>query len=398
MESRLLIKDVLLGDRMTNVLIAGNRFADLTAPRDAAADEVIEAEGMAILPPFYNTHTHAAMTLLRGYADDMPLDVWLRDYIWPREDKLTPDDIYEGSCLAIREMIKSGCVFFNDMYFEIGMTARAVDRMGVRACLGVTLMDAHPMALRSQKEAFLRDWKDPSGGRISLAVAPHAIYTAGPDTLRYAVDLARRAGVRLHIHLSETRQEVEDCLRDHGMRPVAYLDSLGLLGPDVIAAHCIWLEDDEIALMAKRGVTVAHCPCSNLKLGSGLFPYDRMIASGVRVTLGTDGCSSNNNLDMREEMKFAALLAKHQAGPSSLPASEALKWATVNGAAAFGIDAGEIAVGRLADAILVDLSSERFQPRYNLVSDWVYAADSSCVDTVICDGRILMRERELMAV
>ena len=396
MEHRLLIKDVLLGDRITNVLIAGKRFADLAAPRDAAAEEVIEADGFAILPPFYNTHTHAAMTLLRGYADDMPLDVWLRDYIWPREEQLTPDDIYEGSRLAIREMIKSGSVFFNDMYFEIGMTARAVEQMGVRACLGITLMDAHPIALRSEKEAFLRDWKDPTGGRINLSVAPHAIYTAGPDTLRYAAGLARRAGVRLHIHLSETRQEVEDCLRDHGMRPVPYLDSLGLLGPDVIAAHCLWLDDEEIALLARRGVTVSHCPCSNLKLGSGLFPYDRMIASGVRVTLGTDGCSSNNNLDMREEMKFAALLAKYQAGPDSLPAAAALRWATLNGAAAFGIDAGEIAVGRLADAILVDLSSERFQPRYNLVSDWVYAADSSCVDTVICDGRILMRGRELM--
>ena len=396
MKSRILIKDVLLHGQETNVLIAGNRFADLAAPRDAAADEVIEAEGMAILPPFYNTHTHAAMTLLRGYADDMPLDVWLQEYIWPREDKLTADDIYEGSRLAIREMIRSGSVFFNDMYFEIGMTARAVEQMGVRACLGITLMDAHPMALRQEKEAFLRGWQDPTGGRISLAVAPHAIYTAGTETLRYARELARRSGVRLHIHLSETLQEVEDCLRDHGMRPVPYLDSLGLLGPDVVAAHCIHLDDDEIALLARRGVTVSHCPCSNLKLGSGLFRYDRMIASGLRVTLGTDGCSSNNNLDMREEMKFAALLAKYQAGPATLPAAEVLRWATRNGAETFGIDAGEIAAGRLADAILVDLSSERFQPRYNLVSDWVYAADSSCVDTVICDGRILMRGRELM--
>lgn len=396
MNNSILIKNVLLNNGRTSILIEGKRFASLDASPDTEAAKVIDAEGKAILPPFYNTHTHAAMTLLRGYADDMPLDTWLKDYIWPKEDTLTPQDIYEGSVLAIREMIKSGTVFFNDMYFEVDQTIKAVSDMGVRACIGMTLMDSHPLALRAEKAEYIRSWQDPTGGRIGIAAAPHAIYTAGEETLNFAASIAREAGIPIHIHLSETMGEVEDCMRLHGMSPVKYLDSLGFLGPDVIAAHCVHLDAEDIAILAERGVTVAHCPCSNMKLGSGIFPYAAMIEAGVKVTIGTDGCSSNNNLDMREEMKFASLLAKCQGDPGCLPANLALHWATDAGAAAFGIDAGVIAEGKLADAILIDLGSERFQPLHNLVSDWVYAADSSCVDTVICDGRILMEGRKLL--
>ena len=394
MNDSILIKNVLLDGRNTNILIEGNRFARLDADPLTPAGEVIDGSGKAILPPFYNTHTHAAMTLLRGYADDMPLDTWLKDYIWPKEDSLTPEDIYEGSVLAIKEMIKSGTVFFNDMYFATDQTIRAVADMGVRACIGTTFMDAHPLALRTEKAAAIRAWQDPTGGRIGIAAAPHAVYTASEETLRFAASLAREAGIPLHIHIAETRSEVDDCLREHGMSPVKYLDSIGFLGPDVIAAHCVHVDKDDIAILARRGVTVSHCPCSNMKLGSGIFPYADMIEAGVKISLGTDGCSSNNNLDMREEMKFAALLSKCQGNPGLLPAPLALQWATEAGAKAFGIDAGVIAEGKLADAILVDLQNERFQPLHNLVSDWVYSADSSCVDTVICDGRILMKGRE----
>ena len=303
----LLIKNVLLKDRKTDILVADGRFKSLCAPEGTRADETLDAEGTAILPPFYNTHTHAAMSLLRGYADDMPLQKWLQDYIWPYENKMTAQDIREGSRLAVREMIRTGTVFFSDMYFEIDQTIAVVQEFGIRAAIGVTFVDSHSKSQQADKLDMLRHWVDPSGGLITLTVAPHAIYTVSPDLLVKCADTARSLGLKLHIHLSETRQEVEDCLRAHGTTPVRYLDSLGFLGPDVIAAHVVHVDEEEAAILASRGVTIAHCPCSNMKLASGIFPYKMLHEAGCRITLGTDGDSSNNNLDMREEMKFAAL-------------------------------------------------------------------------------------------
>lgn len=388
----LLIKNVLLKDRKTDILVADGRFKSLCAPEGTRADETLDAEGTAILPPFYNTHTHAAMSLLRGYADDMPLQKWLQDYIWPYENKMTAQDIREGSRLAVREMIRTGTVFFSDMYFEIDQTIAVVQEFGIRAAIGVTFVDSHSKSQQADKLDMLRHWVDPSGGLITLTVAPHAIYTVSPDLLVKCADTARSLGLKLHIHLSETRQEVEDCLRAHGTTPVRYLDSLGFLGPDVIAAHVVHVDEEEAAILASRGVTIAHCPCSNMKLASGIFPYKMLHEAGCRITLGTDGDSSNNNLDMREEMKFAALLAKVSSGdPEVLPAAEALEMATRSGAEAFGLDAGVIREGALADALLVRLDDERMQPCHNLVSNWVYAAGCSCIDCVICNGNIVMK-------
>lgn len=392
----LLIKDVRLDDRITDILIADGRFKSLEAPAGTVADKVIDASGMAILPPFYNTHTHAAMTLLRGYADDMPLHKWLQEYIWPYEDKLTPQDIREGSRLAVREMIKTGTVFFSDMYFDIEETVDVVRESGMRAAIGVTFVESHSKSQQAEKLEMLKHWTDPTGGRITLTVAPHAVYTVGPDLLVRCADTARSLGLKLHIHLCETRKEVDDCLAQHGMTPVRYLDSLGFLGPDVIAAHVVHVNPEEAAILAERGVTISHCPCSNLKLASGFFPYKLLKEAGCRITLGTDGASSNNNLDMREEMKFAALVSKACSGnPEVMPAAEAMDMACRQGAEAFGINAGVIAEGKLADAILVDLSDVRMQPCHHLLSNWVYAAGSSCIDTVICDGNILMEHHEL---
>ncbi|MBQ5481592.1 MAG: amidohydrolase [Bacteroidales bacterium] len=392
----LLIKDVRLDDRITDILIADGRFKSLEAPAGTVADKVIDASGMAILPPFYNTHTHAAMTLLRGYADDMPLHKWLQEYIWPYEDKLTPQDIREGSRLAVREMIKTGTVFFSDMYFDIEETVDVVRESGMRAAIGVTFVESHSKSQQAEKLELLKHWTDPTGGRITLTVAPHAVYTVGPDLLVRCADTARSLGLKLHIHLCETRKEVDDCLAEHGMTPVRYLDSLGFLGPDVIAAHVVHVDPEEAAILAERGVTISHCPCSNLKLASGFFPYKLLKEASCRITLGTDGASSNNNLDMREEMKFAALVSKACSGnPEVMPAAEAMDMACRQGAEAFGINAGVIAEGKLADAILVDLSDVRMQPCHHLLSNWVYAAGSSCIDTVICDGNILMEHHEL---
>ncbi len=385
----ILIKNVLLGTAKTNILIEGKRFKAFGVPADTPAETVLEADGKAILPAFYNTHNHAAMSLLRGYADDMNLQSWLQDYIWPYEDTLTADDIERGSRLAVDEMIRSGSVFFNDMYFDIERTIDVVDKAGTRACIGITVMEMHSKAVEEQKRAFVEQWQDPTGGRIQLAIAPHAIYTVGTQKLISSAEWARKAGVKLHIHVSETAEEVRNCLKEHGTTPVRYLDSIGFLGPDVVAAHCVHLDEEEWDIMAERGVTVAHCPCSNMKLGSGRFPYELAIKSGARITLATDGCSSNNNLDLREEMKFAALLAKCTGDPTLLPAEMVFEWATRNGAEAFGIDAGVIAEGKVADCILVDLSDPRMTPNHHLVSNWVYAASSGCIRTVICDGKIV---------
>ena len=387
--STLLIKNVTLNGEITNILIDGNRFKDLHAPAEMTADQVLDASGKAVLPALYNTHTHAAMTLMRGYADDMPLFTWLNDYIWPFEAKMTRQDIRKGSNIAVKEMVESGSVFFNDMYFEVEETIEEVMANGMRAAIGITVMENHSKAATEEKKRFVHEWKDPTGGRIQLVMAPHAIYTVGPEKLVETAAFARDNGLKIHIHLSETKGEYEDCLRDHGMTPTKYLDSLGVLGSDVIAAHCVHLTDEDIDILAERGVTISHCPCSNMKLNSGIFPYERLIKSGCRITLGTDGASSGNNLDLREAMKFAALLAKCYGTPETLPATEVFKWATVNGAEAFGIDAGVIAEGKLADCLLIDLNDVRMQPCYNLVSNFVYSADTSCISTVICDGRII---------
>ncbi|MBQ6822176.1 MAG: amidohydrolase [Bacteroidales bacterium] len=387
MDNSLLIKNVLLDGEKKTLLCRDGRFVSLDAAPGAEAARVIDAEGLAILPAFYNTHTHAAMTLMRGYGDDRPLHEWLEQWVWPYEDSLGAKDIRRGSEIAIREMISTGTVFFNDMYFFIDETIDLVKASGMRAAIGVTLMDNHPKALRDEKSALVRAWKDSE--RLLLTVAPHSVYTASKDTLQEAAKLARENGRKIHIHISETAKEVKECLAKTGMTPVRYLDSLGLLGPDVIAAHCVHVDKEEWDILAERGVTVSHCPCSNMKLGSGRFPYELAIASGARITLGTDGCSSNNNLDMREEMKTAALLAKVTGDAALLSAPQVLKWATRNGAEAFGYDAGEIARGRLADAILVDLGNPKMNPCHNLISNWVYAADSSCIKYVICNGKVL---------
>ena len=386
----ILVKDVLHEGRRTCILIRHDRFADLDAPADTPADRIIEAGGMAILPGFFNTHGHAAMTLLRGYADDRPLQQWLEEDVWPFESHLQPEDIRRGNELAIKEMTASGTTFFSDMYFDFEECVAAVEASGLRAAIGITLLDGHPKSQTEAIKDYIKNWTDPTHGRIQLVMAPHSVYTVSAERLKRAAIFARKHGLLLHIHLSETRKEVEDCIREHGTTPVRYLDKLGFLGQDVIAAHCVHVDAEEWKILARRGVTVAHCPCSNMKLGSGRFPYELALESGCRITLGTDGVSSNNNLDMREEMKFAALLAKLGGDASLLPAAEVFRWATKNGADFFGIDAGEIAVGKQADALLIDLAEPRMLPCHNLISNWVYAADTSCIRHVLCAGRVLL--------
>lgn len=385
----LLIRNVVHNGAKTNILVQNGRFADMNADFDNNADSIYDANGEAILPSFHNTHTHAAMSLLRGYADDMPLFTWLNDHIWPFEATMKPQDIYDGTRLAILEMIRTGTTFFCDMYWMSEESARAVEEMGVRAALGVTVMDMLGKEKIDAEFAKVEKFAGKSD-RVQLIVAPHAVYTAGPDLLKRCAAFSRELELPLTLHVSETAKEVEDCVKAYGATPVRWLDQLGLLNDKTVIAHCIHVDDEEIQILKDRRVVIAHNPCSNMKLGSGFFKSKPLIDAGCRITLGTDGACSNNNLDMREEMKFAALMAKCCYTTETLPAQQVLDWATINGAKAFGLDAGRIGVGALADAVFVDLNNVRLVPNHNLVSNWVYAADSSAISSVMCNGRLLM--------
>jgi 5-methylthioadenosine/S-adenosylhomocysteine deaminase len=356
----------------------------------------IDGRGLLLMPGLVNTHTHAAMTLLRGYADDMPLQEWLGTKIWPLEARLTGRDVYWGTRLACLEMIRSGTVAFNDMYFFMEEAARAVQEMGLRATLSHGFIDlgdpekrGKEMKATRELVSFVKGLGDP---RVQAAVGPHAPYTVSPEGLRWCADFAREQGIGIHVHLSETEQEVRDCLAAHGKRPAAHLDACGCLTERTVAAHCCWLDRDECALLAARGTSPSHNPTSNMKLAvNRAMPYPWMKEAGVNVTLGTDGCASNNSLDMFGAMKAAALLQKFAWNTqTTLPAPEVLHVATAAGGRALGIPSGRIAEGAPADLVLVNLKAPAMTPLFSEESNLVYAATGSSVDTVICDGRILM--------
>ena len=393
-----ILQSVWHDGRECDILINGVIFTKIgkrltPAERDGA--EVVDCKGFAIMPAFYNGHCHAAMTLLRGYADDMPLMKWLQEYIWPFEAKMRPRDIEIGTRLAILEMIKSGTVFFSDMYWHREYTMKVVEEMGIRATIGVTIAEniVSPEHIE-ENIRFLQNHSHESE-RVKIAAMPHAIYTVGEKLFRRCAEVARAEDLILHTHLSETQTEVADCLEANGCTPVELLDYWGVLGDNFVAAHCVHLTDSDMKLLADSGSTAILNPCSNLKLGSGIPQIVNMMEHGIRLGLGTDGASSNNNLDMHEEMKLASLLAKANGQAEALPASEALKMATINVAHAYGINAGAVAEGCLADALLIDLKNERLAPCHNLTSNWVYAADSNAIDSVICNGEFVMRNRHI---
>ncbi len=395
----ILIKNVLLGDEETDVYIEGNIFKRIGPSLEEEADEIIEGRGQAILPSFFNVHTHAAMTLLRGYADDMELHSWLENYIWPFEQKLTPQDVYWGTKLACLEMIKTGTTFFCDMYWHVREVARAVDEMGMRAALSSAYVDFNdPKRGEVFKKKNIQFFDSPpsTSPRVSFILGPHAIYTVSRDSLIWIRDFARERSLMINIHLAETRKEREECIRIRGCTPVRYLKEIGLLGENLICAHVIWVDDEEIEILKDHGVKIAHVPTSNMKLCSGPFRFNRFLQKGIMVGMGTDGCASNNNLDMMEEMKIASLRAKMtEEDPTAATAQEIFHCATRAGAMIFGINAGEIKEGMVADCILVDLDHPQMVPCHNLISNIVYAANGDVVTTCICDGKLLMRERKV---
>mgnify|MGYP000971262489 CR=1 FL=1 len=371
------------------------------ARRAIDADIIIDGSDRIAIPGMVNTHTHAAMTLLRGYADDMPLQEWLSEKIWPLEAHLTGDDVYAGTKLACLEMIRSGTVAFNDMYFYMERAADAVDEMGLRAALAYGFIDLGDAEKREAEiratEALTAHIKARGNPRIQAAVGPHSIYTVSPEGLRWCADFAREQGIGIHIHLSETGKEVDDCVAEYGRRPAVHLDECGCLTPRTVAAHCCWLDEAECRLLGERGTHASHNPASNMKLAvNRAMPYHWLKSSGANVCLGTDGCASNNSLDLLEEMKFAALLQKFAWNSQTLlPAHEAIAMATSAGAEALGIGPGTLSVGAPADIALLDARAACNTPLHNSDSNTVYACNGGAVMTVLCQGRILMHEREV---
>lgn len=367
------------------------------------AEETIAAEDMVALPGLVNCHTHAAMTLFRGYADDLPLRRWLEEKIWPLEGKLDKEDIYWGTQLALVEMIRSGTTTFADMYFHMEVVAQAVVEAGLRACLSqglIGMQDVLGLRLKAG-ESLAREWQGAGEGRITIMLGPHAPYTCAPDYLIKVAERAARLGVGLHIHLAETKQEVEEIRSKYGLPPVAHVAKLGLFQVPTLAAHCVHLTEEEIGILAQNEVGVAHCPESNLKLASGVAPVPALLAAGAVVGLGTDGAASNNNLDLLEETRTAALLAKGISGdPTALKAEEALAMATINGAKALKLekDIGSLEVGKKADIILLKTCGAHWQPRNEVVAHLVYSARGSDVDTVIVNGRVIMADGQLQTL
>ncbi len=410
----MLIKDVSLlksGQLLKNcdILIEGNRIAKIGRDlKDDSQDEsrseikgeskgeseadsgdkIIDGRGKLAVPGLVNAHTHLAMTLFRGYADDMALMPWLQEKIWPLEAKLTKEDIHWGVKLGCLEQIRLGITCYNDMYYFMDETAAATKQMGLRAFLSGVVFDSRP-EFKAEAESFIKKWK--GDDLIHPAVGPHAIYTCSKETMLWAREIAEKYDVLFHTHLSETRGEVAESLKTNDQSPVEYLDSLGILSPRVMAAHCVWLSDKDISILARRGANVAHCPVSNLKLAAGIAPLDRLMAAGVNVCMGADGASSNNNLDLFEEMKVAAIVQKNALSrPDVLKAEEVWRMGTENSYKAFGLDMG-LYEGALADLALIDLRRSWFTPETNIISHLIYGITGG-VNTTIVNGRVLMRD------
>jgi 5-methylthioadenosine/S-adenosylhomocysteine deaminase len=359
-------------------------------PRDG--DERIDAAGAALVPGLVNGHTHAAMTLFRGYGDDLPLMQWLEEKIWPLEARLEPEDVYWGTRLACLEMIHTGTVRFWDMYWHPDAAARAVEDAGLRATVAPPLIDGEK-GLASLREDALRSLDDLAarGDRIASALAPHSIYAVSEEGLGWIAETAAERELPVQIHLSETEAEVSDCVDEHGLRPAHYLDRLGLLGPRTLLAHGVWLDEGELELIAERGATIVTNPVANLKLAVGrVFPYRAARNAGVRVGLGTDGPGSNNSLDMFADLKTFALLQKNEAGdPAAVAAEEAWEIATGRRSPLLG-SSGILAPGEPADFLLLAADAPQLSLG-ELTAGLVYAAPAAAVETSVVAGRVLMR-------
>ncbi|OUJ18489.1 Cytosine deaminase related metal-dependent hydrolase [Methanonatronarchaeum thermophilum] len=363
----------------------------------------LDLDGSIVIPGLINTHTHLAMTLLRGVADDLPLDTWLEDYIWPLEGRLQSRHVYAGSLLGCLEMIKNGITFFADMYVEQNMVAKAVEETGLRAALsfGLVSINKDEQGVKEELEEGIEVYQKlagAAGGRVITTLGPHSPSTCSKDFLRKLRDSV--GDCLIQIHLAETQQEFDQVMEEHGVSPTELIHNVGLLNENTVCAHAVHLTQEDIDLIARSGATVSHNPTSNMKLASGVAPIPDLLEKDVTVALGTDGAASNNSLDLFGEMKLAALLHKSSnMDPTAVPAIEVLKMATINGAKAFGLEdsLGSIEVGKKADLTVIDSNSPNMTPKHNVVSNLVYSTTNREVETVIIDGEIVMKDREIQS-
>ena len=391
----LTVINALLDGQRTRVRVEDGLIAKLgprIRPREG--DEVIDAEEMAIVPGLVNGHTHAAMTLFRGHGDDLPLMRWLQEVIWPVEGRLEDEDVYWGTRLACAEMIRSGTVRFWDMYWHAGATARAVEDAGVRARIAAPLFDLGDAAASDGvPEMAARGLAEIGEPRelVTPAFGPHSIYSVSEGALRWIAEASAERELPIHIHLSETEDEVVQCVQEHGVRPAEYLDRVGALGPRTVLAHGVWLDESELALVAERGATVVTNPVANLKLAVGrVFPYRSARRHGIPIGIGTNGAGSNNSLDLLQDVKILALIQKHEArDPSVLPAEDAWHIATGQAAPLLGAS-GRIAEGEPADFLLVRSDTPELGIG-DFIASLIYAASGSVIDTTVVAGRVLMR-------
>jgi 5-methylthioadenosine/S-adenosylhomocysteine deaminase len=393
---------VLIG---TDIAIADDKILALgDVPANFTPDEIIEATDHVVMPGFFNAHTHSAITLIRGWADDLPFDRWLNERIWVSESALEEEDVYWGAALAAAEMIRSGTVGFADHYFYMDQVAKAVEEAGLRATLAWCVFGLGEEAeigtdLEGSIE-FVERWQGAAEGRIRTVLGPHAPYSCPPEFLAKVAQRAAKLGVGVHIHLSESEEQVENSLAKHGLTPVAHLESLGILDVPTIAAHCIYLTEEDKEILRQRQVNVVQCPGSHMKLGMGVTAVPELLARGINVALGTDSTASNNDLDMLQEALLASLMQKNYLrDPVALPGDNVLRLATQNGAQAMGFpESGVIAPGRAADLIIFDFDKPHLRPRHDLVSNIVYAARPSDVSHVMVAGRLLMRDGRLLTL
>ena len=359
----------------------------------------IDASGKVVMPGLINTHTHVAMALLRGISDDVPLMEWLEQHIWPIEGKMGYQEVYDGARLGILEMLMGGTTTFVDMYPYEEAIAEAAESAGIRAVVSPCPMDF-------RMEHFENDWRQVkkrfSGSRlVTMWMGPHAVYTLSGEHLQRSISLSKELGIGSHVHLAETQTEQDNCMAQHGMSPTEYLEKEGMFSTKTLAAHCVVMSDHDIEILARHGVSVAHNPQSNMKLASGIAPVRKMLDAGINVAIGTDGASSNNDLDMWEEMRTASLLQKVATmDPCAIPAYTALQMATVNGAKAIGREGklGILAAGAFADILLVDIEKAHLYPHTNLISELVYSTHASDVDTVIVNGKIVVKNRKCLSM
>ena len=403
---KIILGNIVNGGTASDILIENGKISRISAAdtqsdayaRHDDSTEVVDCTGKVAVPGFVNMHTHAGMSMMRGVGEDIAFHEWL-DRIWKIEADITPEYVYHATRMACLEMIKTGTTTFNDHYWYSPMAQKAAAELGLRSVHAYVICDKNDPEEAERQKIQCQEMYDISGNwpsNASFAIAIHAIYSVSEPMILWATDFARSHGLKIHIHVSETRKEVADCKAEHGgLSPVEYLDRLGVLGPDVIAAHTLWVSEKDIEILGKRGVNCVHNVNSNLKLASGYrFLYNELRDAGANICLGTDGCASSNNLDMLETIKTSAMIQKAwRDDPTAMPLDELMQMSSANAGKALGLNIGKIEEGALADILIIDTDNYSFMSPGTFEANLIYSAHSDCIESVICDGRFIMRDR-----